>query len=83
MLEKSGVYCTIETKDSSYTDDRFKNFLRACPLNHANSELLWWKEDAERDQYRSMAEYKDLYQRKSCTLCWICGIIQLKMTEIS
>lgn len=51
VLEKNGVYYTIETRDCSYTDDRFKEFLRACPFSGSNSELLRWKEIVESDQY--------------------------------
>ncbi len=58
VLEKNGVYRTLECLDGSYTDEGFKDFLR----NHGgngNSELLRWREQIEKSlNIRPMSEYK-------------------------
>lgn len=41
----SGVFCTVECLDRTYTDDGFKDFLRG--QRHGSSELLRWREQLE------------------------------------
>ncbi len=58
VLEKNGIYRTIECMDGSYTDEGFKDFLRTHSGN-GNSELLRWREQIEKSlNIRPMKEYK-------------------------
>ena len=43
VLEKNGVFRTVECKDGSYTDEGFKEFLRKNAWEGGNSELLRWR----------------------------------------
>lgn len=55
----SGVFRTVESRDGSYTDEAFKDFLRSSGEKGGNSELVRWREQLEHSlNIRPMAEYK-------------------------
>lgn len=59
ILRKNGVYRTIECQDCSYTDESFKEFLRAHMEDRGNSELLRWREQLEASLHiLPMSEYQ-------------------------
>lgn len=59
VLEKNGVFRTVECRDGSYTDEGFKEFLRRHAKEAGNSELLRWREQIEKSlNIRPMKEYK-------------------------
>lgn len=65
VLQKNGVYRTVECMDGSYTDEGFKEFLREHANEGSNSELLRWREQIERSlnilpmkEYRGQPVYK-------------------------
>lgn len=47
VLQKNGVYITVEGRMHSYTDTRFKEFIRTASPDGANSELLRWQQQLE------------------------------------
>ena len=58
VFQKSGVYRTIGSRNYSYTDEGFKEFLAANAQSKANSELLRWRVQIESElDIRPMAEY--------------------------
>lgn len=58
VLQENGVYYIIETRNHSYSDESFKEFLKNCIRSDANSELLRWQKHIESDQFtRPMIEY--------------------------
>ena len=58
ILEKNGVFRTVECRDGSYTDEGFKEFLRNRAGEGGNSELLRWREQIEKAlNIRPMKEY--------------------------
>lgn len=60
LLEKNGVYRTVECLDGSYTDEGFKEFLRKHADEGSNSELLRWREQIEKSlNILPMAEYRN------------------------
>ena len=65
MLEKSGIYRTVECVDGSYTDESFKEFLQANVKAGSNSEALRWRKQIEEslnilpmEQYQGQPVYK-------------------------
>ncbi len=65
VLEQNGIFRTIECMDGSYTDEGFKDFLRAHATEGSNSELLRWREQIEQSlnilpmkEYRGQPVYK-------------------------
>ena len=59
VLEKNGIFRTVECKDGSYTDEGFKEFLRNHAEKNGNSELLRWREQIEKSlNIRPMKEYQ-------------------------
>ena len=59
VFQRSGVFRTVEGKNSSYTDESFKDFLRKNAQTGGNSELLRWREQIEGELgIHPMAEYK-------------------------
>lgn len=59
VLEKNGIFRTVECRDGSYTDEGFKEFLRSHAEEGSNSELLRWREQIEKSlNIRPMREYK-------------------------
>lgn len=59
ILEKNGVFRTVECKDGSYTDEGFKDYLREHAAEGSNSELLRWREQIENSlNILPMSEYK-------------------------
>lgn len=59
ILQKNGVFRTVECMDGSYTDEEFKEFLRAHASEGDNSELLRWREQIEKSlNILPMSEYK-------------------------
>ena len=60
VFQRNGVFRTVEGKDTSYTDEAFKDFLREAAQADGNSELLRWREQIEGELgIRPMAEYRD------------------------
>lgn len=58
VLRKNGVFCTVEGRDGSYTDEGFKKFLAEKAGKEGNSELLRWREHIEESlNIRPMEEY--------------------------
>ncbi len=47
VLKENQVYCTIECLEGTYTDEAFKEFLKANGEHKGNSELLRWREQLE------------------------------------
>ena len=59
VLRKNGIFCTIEGRDGSYTDDGFKQILAERAEAEGSSELLRWQEQIEKElNIRPMQEYK-------------------------
>ena len=59
VLEKNGVFRTVECIDGSYTDEGFKEFLRSHAQENGNSEFLRWREQIEKSlNIRPMEEYR-------------------------
>lgn len=59
VLTQNQIFCTIECRDGSYTDERLKDFLRDNQDKSENSELLRWREQIEQSLgIRPMSEYK-------------------------
>ncbi len=65
VLEKSGIYRTVECVDGSYTDESFKEFLQANVKAGSNSEALRWRKQIEEslnilpmEQYQGQPVYK-------------------------
>ncbi|MCI8578194.1 MAG: HAD family hydrolase [Lachnospiraceae bacterium] len=58
VFQENGVYRTIGGRNHSYTDEGFKEFLAENAHSTANSELLRWREQIERElDIRPMSEY--------------------------
>ena len=58
VFQESGVYRTIGSRDYTYTDEGFKEFLAKNAQSKANSELLRWRVQIESElDIRPMAEY--------------------------
>lgn len=58
ILQKSGIFRTVECADGSYTDEGFKQFLEENARENSNSELLRWRRQIEASlNIRPMAEY--------------------------
>jgi len=58
VFRESGIYCTIGGRNHSYTDEGFKEFLAENMQSKANSELLRWRIQIERELgILPMAEY--------------------------
>ena len=59
VLNRNGVFRTVECRDRSYTDEGFKEFLKEKARRDSNSEVLRWREQIEKDLgIRPMSEYK-------------------------
>ncbi len=57
VFNKNNVFCTIESAQGSFTDPRFKEYLKNAP-GKANSELLRWRKQLEEELgIRSLDEY--------------------------
>lgn len=70
VLEKNGIYRTVECKRGSYTDEGFKDFLRRHADEGGNSELLRWREQVESAlNIRPMAEYEGQPAYKLVFIC--------------
>lgn len=70
VLEKNGIYRTVECKRGSYTDEGFKEFLRRHAKEGGNSELLRWREQVESAlNIRPMAEYEGQPAYKLVFIC--------------
>lgn len=58
LLRKNGIFCTMEGRYGSYTDEGFKEFLAEKGKEDGNSELLRWREHLEESlDVRPMEEY--------------------------
>lgn len=58
VLKQYGVFCTIEGKEGSYTEDGFKEFLNEHASEGSNSELLRWRVQLEKNlNIRPMNQY--------------------------
>lgn len=70
VLQKNGIYRTIECKNGSYTDESFKEFLRQNASEKSNSELLRWREQIEQSLHiRPMKEYEGQPAYKMIFVC--------------
>lgn len=59
LLKEHGIFRTVECVDGSYTDEGFKEFLRAHAEEGGNSELLRWRVQIEKSLHiLPMKEYK-------------------------
>lgn len=65
LLKEHGIYRTVECKESSYTDEAFKEYLQSHLTEKGNSELLRWQEQIETSlhilpmkEYRGQPVYK-------------------------
>lgn len=57
IFEQNGVFRTVESRDGSYTDEGFKQFL--AKASGSNSEQLRWREQLEKNLgIRPMTEYQ-------------------------
>ncbi len=72
VLKENGVFRTVECMDGSYTDEGFKEFLRANAGKGSNSELLRWREQIEKSlnilpmkAYRGQPVYKIVFMSQS------------------
>lgn len=72
VLKDNGVYRTVECLDGSYTDEGFKEFLRANAAEGSNSELLRWREQIEKslnilpmNEYKGQPVYKIVFMSRS------------------
>lgn len=60
VLEKSGVFRTVECKDGSYTDEGFRDFLKEKAAQTGNSEVIRWREHIEKSlRIRPMKDYRN------------------------
>lgn len=58
LAKQDGIFATIETKDNSYTDDGFKDYLVSKSLESGNSELLRWRRQIEENLgIKQISEY--------------------------
>lgn len=58
VFKESGIYRTIGGRNHSYTDEGFKQFLAENAQSQANSELLRWRVQIEKElEIRPMSEY--------------------------
>lgn len=70
VLRKNGVFCTVESREGSYTDEGFKEFLRKKGAEGGNSELLRWREQVEKSlNILPMQEYKGEPVYKIVIMC--------------
>lgn len=59
LLRSNGIFCTIEGREYSYTDEGFKEYLEANRDVPGNSELLRWRRQIESALgIRPMKEYQ-------------------------
>lgn len=65
ILKENGIFRTVECMDGAYTDEGFKEFLRADSETKGNSEMLRWREQIEKSlhilpmkEYRGQPVYK-------------------------
>lgn len=72
ILKENGVFRTVECMDGSYTDEGFKEFLRANAEEGSNSEMLRWREQIEKSlnilpmkKYRGQPVYKIVIMSQS------------------
>lgn len=57
IFDKNNVFCTIESAEGSFTDPRFKEYLKNAP-GETNSELLRWRNQIEKElNILSLDEY--------------------------
>ena len=69
-LKENGIFRTVECMDGSYTDEEFKDFLRAHSHEGNNSELLRWREQIEQSlNVFPMKEYKGQSVYKIIVVC--------------
>lgn len=70
VLRKNGIFCTVEGRDGSYTDEGFKLFLAKKSEAEGNSELLRWQEQIEKDlNIRPIQEYQGEPVYKIVLMC--------------
>lgn len=48
VLKENSVFYTLESKDGTYTDEGFKDFLRRNAGEGSNSEMLRWRQQIEK-----------------------------------
>lgn len=71
-LRENGIFCTVECKEGTYTDEGFKEFLRNRAMEGGNSELLRWREQLEESlnilpmkEYQGQPIYKIVFMATS------------------
>lgn len=70
VLRRNRIFCTVECREGSYTDDGFKEFLAEKGRADGNSELLrWWKHIEETLNIRSIQEYQGEPVYKIVLMC--------------
>lgn len=70
ILKRNNIFRTVECRESSYTDEGFKEFLRENSESSGNSELLRWRKQIESTlNILPMAEYKDEPVYKVVIMC--------------
>lgn len=70
VLKKNSVFRTVECLDGSFTDEGLKEFLRKHASEGANSELLRWREQIEKNlNIRPMEEYSGQPVYKIVLMC--------------
>lgn len=72
ILEKNGIFRTLECKDGAFTDEGFKDFLRKHAKKEGNSEYLRWREQIEKslhilpmEEYKGQPAYKIVFMSPS------------------
>ena len=72
ILQRNGVYRTVECMEGSYTDGGFKDFLRKYEEERGDSELLRWREQLEKSlnilpmrEYKGQPAYKIVFMSPS------------------
>ena len=59
VLEQNGIFYTVECLHGTYTDERFKEFLKKHAAQDNNSEVLRWREEVETALHiLPMSEYR-------------------------
>ncbi len=70
LLQKNGIYRTVECVEGAYTDEGFKEFLQQNATEGSNSEMLRWRRQIEESlRIRPMSEYEGQPVYKIVFMC--------------
>ena len=70
VMHRNHIFCTVESRDGSYTDEGLKEFLAAHANEGSNSELLRWRKQLEGNlNIRPMSEYRGDAAYKIIFMC--------------